>query len=66
LNKALATSGIDQRVERKWVFCEQGNQESSLRDAIHRAYEILGDNRCATCPRRPDRLGGDMPYDYVV
>ena len=37
-----------------------------MREAIHRAYEILGDNRCATCPRRPDRLGGDMPYDYMV
>lgn len=66
LNKALSTSGIDQRLDRKWVFCEQGNQESSMRDAIHRAYEILGDNRCATCPRRPDRLGGDTPYDYMV
>src|SRR5262249_53103820 len=34
------------------VFPEDGSAESSTLRAVRRAYELLGDDLCPTCPRR--------------
>src|SRR5262249_628913 len=45
------------------VFLEDVTAGSSTLKAVRRAYELLGDDLCPTCPRRPhtgpDRAGGD-------
>lgn len=48
------------------VFEEDGGTETSTLRAVRRAYEILGEDLCPTCPRRqahePDRGG----WTYVI
>jgi SulP family sulfate permease len=44
------------------VFREAASGVSSILQAVRRAYEILGDDLCSTCPRRDERERGDWYY----
>jgi SulP family sulfate permease len=42
---------------RDCVFYEDGGQDSSTLRAVRRAYELLGNDLCSTCPRRQIQAG---------
>jgi SulP family sulfate permease len=44
------------------VFLEDAAMGSSTLKAVRRAYELLGDDVCATCPRREERAKPDWYY----
>jgi SulP family sulfate permease len=44
------------------VFLEDVTLGSSTLQAVRRAYELLGEERCSTCPRRQERGGDDWYY----
>jgi SulP family sulfate permease len=66
LGKALASTGLDRKIEATRIFPEQPGQDSSIPDALQRAYELLGDHRCLTCPRRLETPGKDQPWEFVI
>jgi SulP family sulfate permease len=47
---------------REFVFHEDVTMGSSTLKAVRRAYELLGDDVCATCPRRNEREKQDWYY----
>jgi sulfate permease, SulP family len=53
LGKALAGTGLDARIGLGRIFCDRPS--SGTDDAIHLAYELLGEGLCSTCPRRQER-----------
>jgi SulP family sulfate permease len=49
------------------VFREADGEDPSTLRAVRRAYELLGDNLCATCPRRTQpKTDRDDPLYYVI
>lgn len=42
------------------------SQGSSVWDAVHSAYGLLGGNLCVTCPRRKGTTVTDQTIDYVI
>jgi len=66
LSRALASTGLDGKIEASRIFAEQPGQDSRIPDALRRAYELLGDNRCLTCPRRQEMPGKDQPWEFVI
>jgi SulP family sulfate permease len=46
------------------LFLEDAGAESSTPRAVRRAYELLGDERCATCPWTQETGSGG--WDYVI
>ena len=50
--KILETFRFHHWLPRSRVFLEQAAVMSSTLQAVRRAYELLGDNLCPTCPRR--------------
>lgn len=61
--KILQTSGLYKRLQNR-VFLEIIGPASSTLDAVRKAYELLGDNLCETCPRRKE-LGKEVLY-YMI
>jgi hypothetical protein len=46
------------------VFLEQPVRQTSTLLALRRAYELIGDDRCASCPRRGAGSGaGALHYE---
>jgi SulP family sulfate permease len=45
------------------LFLEDATAESSTPRAVRRAYDLLGDDRCGTCPWTGEAGGG---WDYVI
>jgi SulP family sulfate permease len=52
LAQVLHTSGLEQRLGPARIFREGEAVMSSTLDAVRRAYELLKDDLCDTCPRR--------------
>ncbi len=52
--KALNNIGITELVGRDNVFLEEPKLWSSTIEAINKAYTILGNQRCSTCPEKAD------------
>jgi SulP family sulfate permease len=50
--KALRASGLDVKLGNEHIFLEKPSVFSSTLDAVRNAYELLGADLCATCPRR--------------
>ncbi len=50
LERALRRSGVDSRLGAENLFLERQVPYSGMVEAVERAYQILGANRCATCP----------------
>jgi sulfate permease, SulP family len=48
------------------VFLEDPAGDSSTLLAVRRAYELLGEDLCATCPRRQDKQGDAGLWHYVI
>ena len=64
LRKALASSGLEAQIGAGRIFSDLPSRDASRRDAIQAAYDLLGDARCATCPRRQESAG--QPWDYMI
>jgi SulP family sulfate permease len=63
LAKVLRSSGLEARLGRHRLFRESVGASSTL-DAVRQAYELLGADLCATCPRRGDS-GREILY-YMI
>lgn len=50
--KVLHSSGIEEHLGKDHIFLEKTSAYSSTLDAVRRAYELLGADVCAICPRR--------------
>ena len=48
------------------VFHEDGGLDSSTLRAVRRAYELLGDDLCPTCPRRREREPDRGEWYYMI
>jgi SulP family sulfate permease len=62
LIKALAGTGLDAQIGMGRIFRDQ---PSSTGDAIHLAYELLGEGLCSTCPRRQEGAVSGGPPDRL-
>lgn len=51
---------------RDWVFREDPNIESSTLRAVKRAYELLQEDLCETCPRRQKTDRPEEDWYYVI
>jgi SulP family sulfate permease len=51
---------------RDCVFLEDAAAGSSTLKAVRRAYELLGDDLCATCPRRHETEGDKAGWYYMI
>jgi SulP family sulfate permease len=60
--KALRSSGLAQRLGPQCVFLEKPGTFSSTLDAVRHAYELLGSDLCATCPRRGEAAREALYY----
>jgi SulP family sulfate permease len=69
LMQVIRTSGLDRVIgpERLFVFEEHpGKFWTSTIDAVHFAYEIIGDDVCETCPRRSQRGNNKDGWYYLI
>jgi sulfate permease, SulP family len=64
LNRALTSTGLDNRLDCNCIFCEESNP--NVQDAIDFGYKLLGENRCSQCPRRQNGSPASEFLDYVV
>jgi SulP family sulfate permease len=48
------------------LFLEEEGTTSSTLLAVQKAYEILGKERCPTCPRSPDAPEGKGTWSYMI
>jgi SulP family sulfate permease len=53
LRDGLTATGVTARLRPDQLFAERTKKGSSTLDAIQSAYALLGDERCAACPRAP-------------
>ena len=68
LMKVIDSSGLLRHLgpERVFVFQETGEVWSSTLDAIRFAYEIVGNDVCATCPRHAESLNEKEGWYYLI
>jgi SulP family sulfate permease len=67
LAKVLNRCGLTDRLASpNHVFREEAAFGSSTLDAVRHAYELLGDDLCATCPRRNEKGNGGEPLYYMI
>jgi SulP family sulfate permease len=68
LTKVIDASGILRRLgpEHVFVFEETGAIWSSTLDAIRFAYEIVGNDVCAQCPRHADSLNEKEGWYFMI
>ena len=65
--KVIGRSGLLRRFQsEKHIFREEGAFGSSTLEAVRCAYDILGADLCATCPRRGDGNGVKEPLYYMI
>jgi SulP family sulfate permease len=64
LARALESTGVAARLGRR-LFHEEVGPESSTLDAVRHAYELLGSDVCATCPRRGEAQSKETWY-YMI
>jgi SulP family sulfate permease len=60
--QALRNLRFHHWLPRDYVFLEDATMGSSTLQAVRRAYELLGDDLCATCPRRDQDAKQDWYY----
>jgi SulP family sulfate permease len=65
LAQALRNSGLRDLLGPEQIFYESPVLISSTLEAVRRAYELLGKDYCATCPRR-GRAQGDESWYYMI
>ncbi|MCI0456545.1 MAG: SulP family inorganic anion transporter [Gemmataceae bacterium] len=64
LARALDSTGLAARLGPR-LFHEEVGPESSTLDAVRHAYELLGPDVCATCPRRGEAQSKETWY-YMI
>jgi SulP family sulfate permease len=65
--KVLRNVGLEERLGPNRIFPEAAAVWSSTLDAMRRAYEIVGQNRCDHCPiKSASDLGGDGSWYYMI
>ena len=66
LARVLANLRSDRWLPRDRVFLEEATVMSSTLRAVRRAYEILGDDLCPTCPRRGEASTDKADWYYMI
>ncbi len=64
--QALSNLGFQHWLPPDCVFLEQAAVLSSTLQAVRRAYAILGDDLCPTCPRRDEREAAKGDWYYMI
>jgi SulP family sulfate permease len=64
--RALHNLGFHHWLPRDRVFLEDAAAGSATLKAVRRAYELLGDDLCATCPRRHEAEGDKAGWYYMI
>jgi hypothetical protein len=64
--KALKNLRFQHWLPRECVFLEEASVLSSTLQAVRRAYAILGDDLCPTCPRRDEREAAKGDWYYMI
>jgi sulfate permease, SulP family len=64
--QALGNLDFQQWLPRECVFLEEASTLSSTLQAVRRAYALLGDDLCATCPRRDEREAAKGDWYYMI
>ncbi len=62
----LANVGVDRLLPRDRLFLEDGTTGSSTLAAVRYAYELLGAERCVTCPRRQETSEMRSDWYYMI
>jgi SulP family sulfate permease len=66
LARTLHSTGLAARLGPQRIFHEAPSVWSSTLDAIRYAYDLLGNDLCATCPRRNETANGKEPWYYMI
>jgi SulP family sulfate permease len=64
--RALNNLDFQQWLPRDRVFLEEASAQSSTLQAVRRAYVLLGDELCSTCPRRDEREAAKGDWYYMI
>jgi MFS superfamily sulfate permease-like transporter len=66
LLKVIRNAGWDQRLGSDRIFPEGPALWSSTLQAVDRAYEMLGADRCITCPLRSSTPAEARNWNYMI
>jgi SulP family sulfate permease len=64
--KVLQNVGLEQRLGPERIFREQSAVWSSTLQAVERAYEMLGPDRCETCPLQNGGPASTRNWSYMI
>ncbi len=65
--RALDRSGLAERLGEENLFYQRKVLYTGMVEAVERAYELLGDERCATCPHsRPGQATRSGTFNYMI
>jgi hypothetical protein len=64
--KVLRNVRLEERLGPQRVFPEGPAVWSSTLQAVERAYEILGQDRCDTCPLRREEPAAARNWNYTI
>jgi sulfate permease, SulP family len=66
LARTFRSTGLEARLGPERIFRETPSVWSSTLEAIRHGYDLLGDDLCATCPRRDERANGKEGWYYMI
>jgi SulP family sulfate permease len=66
LVKALAITNLDATIGTNRIFPDGTESGVSTHQAVLHAYQLLGENHCASCPRKRKEGGQDEPLVYEI
>jgi SulP family sulfate permease len=66
LAQIFRSTGLAARLGPEHIFHERPSVWSSTLDAIRYAYDLLGSDLCATCPRRNEIANRKEPWYYMI
>jgi sulfate permease, SulP family len=64
--RALGNLDFQHWLPRECVFLEEASALSSTLQAVRRAYALLGDDLCPSCPRRDERETAKGDWYYMI
>jgi SulP family sulfate permease len=64
--RAMRNVGFHHWLPQECLFLEDAAEGSSTLKAVRRAYELLGDDLCPTCPRRHERETDKGEWYYMI
>jgi SulP family sulfate permease len=66
LARTFRSTGLENRLGAGQIFREMPSAWSSTLDAIRHAYDLLGSDLCATCPRRNEIASEKGSWYYMI